>query len=315
MAIKTMKDFGRIGVLMGGPSAERPVSLRSAKAVCDSFQALGLDVVGIDVTTDDSAVNTALIRSHGIDCAFIALHGRYGEDGQIQQVLEDLHVPYTGSGVEASKRAMDKAVSQALFIGSGLAVPGYIIVDKDGYKLSDDITPPFALPWVVKPVRQGSSIGLSIIDNAAQLQEALRLAFETDDKALVQQYIPGRELTVAILDEEPLPIVEIVTTRKFYDYEAKYQRGFTNYIVPAQIDATTAGIVRKTALDAHRSLGCFGCSRVDIILSKDNVPYVLELNNIPGLTQTSLLPKAALCAGIGFSQLCVRMLSLAYEKK
>ena len=315
MAIKTIKDFGRIGVLMGGPSEERPISLKSAHAVCDSLKTMGCDVVGIDITTDDTAANAALIRSHAIDCAFIALHGRFGEDGQIQQILEDLRVPYTGSGVQASKRAMDKCASQDLFRSAGLAVPGYIVVDKNSYVPADGISVPFALPWVIKPARQGSSIGLSIIDAAAQLPRALLLAFETDDRALVQQYIEGRELTVAILDEKPLPIVEIVTTRKFFDYEAKYSQGFTEYIVPAQIDESTAAAVQKAALAAHRSLGCFGCSRVDVILSKDNIPYVLELNNIPGLTQTSLLPKAARCAGIDFNQLCVRMLSLAYEKK
>jgi D-alanine-D-alanine ligase len=315
MAIKTIKDFGRVGVLMGGPSEERPISLKSAHAVCDSLKTLGCDVVGIDITTDDTAANTALIRSHAIDCAFIALHGRFGEDGQIQQILEDLRVPYTGSGVLASQRAMDKCSSQELFRSAGLAVPGYIVVDRNAYVPSGEIPVPFALPWVIKPARQGSSIGLSIIEAAAQLPKALLLAFETDDKALVQQYIEGRELTVAILEEKPLPIVEIVTTRKFFDYEAKYKQGFTDYIVPAKIDDATAAVVQKTALAAHRALGCFGCSRVDFILSKDNIPYVLELNNIPGLTQTSLLPKAARCAGIDFSQLCVRMLSLAYEKK
>ncbi|MFA5100821.1 MAG: D-alanine--D-alanine ligase [Candidatus Omnitrophota bacterium] len=315
MAIKTMKEFGRIGVLMGGPSEERPISLKSAHAVYDSLRTLGCDVVGIDITTEDPAANMALIRSHGIDCAFIALHGRFGEDGQIQQVLEDLRVPYTGSGVEASKRAMDKAASLALFSSAGLAVAEYIVADRNVSGAAGEISVPFALPWVVKPVRQGSSIGLSIIDSSQQLGQALRLAFETDERALVQHYIEGRELTVAILDEKPLPIVEIVTTRKFFDYEAKYSQGFTDYIVPAQIGEATAAAVQRAALAAHRSLGCFGCSRVDVILSEDNIPYVLELNNIPGLTQTSLLPKAARCAGIDFSQLCVRMLSLAYEKK
>jgi D-alanine-D-alanine ligase len=315
MAMKTVKDFGRIGVLMGGPSEERPISLKSARAVCDSLRSLGLDVVEIDIATDDTSANMSLIRSQGIDCAFIALHGRYGEDGQIQQILEDLAVPYTGSGVEASKRAMDKAASQSLFSGAGLAVPGYVLVEKSGYDLSDEVPVPFPLPWVVKPVLQGSSIGLSIIDAAPRLREALLLAFETDQRALIQQYIPGRELTVAILDDKPLPIVEIVTTRKFFDYEAKYQKGFTDYIVPAQIDGAIAASVQKAALAAHRALGCSGCSRVDIILGTDDIPYVLELNNIPGLTQTSLLPKAARCAGIDFSELCIRMLSLAYEKK
>jgi D-alanine-D-alanine ligase len=310
MAIKKADNnskFGRIGVLMGGPSEERSVSLRSANAVCESLKALELDVVGIDIATDDAEVNKELIRSQRIDCAFIALHGRFGEDGGIQQVLQDLNIPYTGSGVEASKRAMDKVVSQS--------VPDYLSVDRQLYDKGDDIQVDFPLPWVIKPSRQGSSIGLSIIDDPQQLAKAMSLAFQTDDTALVQQYIPGRELTVGILSDQPLPIVEIVTTRKFFDYEAKYQSGFTEYKVPAHLDKTVAAAVQETALAAHRSLGCSGCSRVDIILSNKNVPYILELNNIPGLTQTSLLPKAARCAGIDFSQLCLRMLSCAYEKK
>jgi D-alanine-D-alanine ligase len=316
MAVNAMKkDFGRIGVLMGGPSAERPISLRSANAVCQSLTDLGLDVVGIDIVTDDVDSNKALIRSAGIDCAFIALHGRFGEDGQVQQILEDLHIRYTGSGVEASKRAMDKISSQTLFRNAGLAVPDWISVKRSLFEQAADVPVQFPLPWVIKPARQGSSIGLSIIESSSGLREALRLAFETDDIALVQQYIPGRELTVSILDDEPLPIVEIVTTRKFFDYEAKYQQGFTEYIVPAQIDEATAAIVQRAALASHRALGCSGCSRVDIILDRKKTPYILELNNIPGLTQTSLLPKAARCAGIDFSQLCIRMLSLAYEKK
>ena len=318
MAIKTAdknSKFGRIGVLMGGPSEERPISLRSANAVCESLKALKLDVVGIDIATDDAQANTALIRSQGIDCAFIALHGRFGEDGGIQQVLQDLNIPYTGSGVEASKRAMDKVVSQSVFRDAGLAVPDYLSVDRQLFDKGDDIPVHFDLPWVIKPSRQGSSIGLSIIDDPQQLRKALSLAFETDDTALVQQYIQGRELTVGILSDQPLPIVEIVTTRKFFDYEAKYENGFTEYIVPAQLDKAIAVSVQETALAAYRSLGCSGCSRVDIILSDKNVPYVLELNNIPGLTQTSLLPKAARCAGIDFSQLCLRMLSCAYAKK
>jgi D-alanine-D-alanine ligase len=210
---------------------------------------------------------------------------------------------------------MDKVVSQHVFREAGLHVPEYVTAARHEYGRDAAVNIPFALPWVVKPSRQGSSIGLSIIDDASQLRDALRLAWETDDIALVQQYIPGRELTVAILDGLPLPIIEIVTKRKFFDYEAKYQKGFTDYIVPAAVDAKTAASVQEAAAAAHRALGCSGYSRVDIILSHEGIPYVLELNNIPGLTQTSLLPKAALCAGIDFNQLCIRMLRSVYEKK
>jgi D-alanine-D-alanine ligase len=307
--------FGKVGVLMGGPSEERSISLRSANAVFSNLKDIGVDAVEIDIKTDDVTANLALIKSSGIDCAFVVLHGRFGEDGQIQQILEDLRIPYTGSGVAASQNSMDKVVSQQIFRNAGLSVPDYIAVKQGEFRKATQDSVHFSLPWVIKPSRQGSSIGLSIIDDAAQLCEALQLAFETDDTALIQQYIPGRELTVAILGDEALPIIEIVTTKKFFDYEAKYQKGFTEYIVPAKLDEKTAEAVRKTALTAHRSLGCCGYSRVDIMLSNDSVPYVLELNNIPGLTQTSLLPKAAKCAGIDFSQLCIRMLSSIYEKK
>jgi len=312
--LETKSSFGKIGVLMGGPSEERPVSLRSAAAVCESLQKQGLDVVALDITTDDAAVNAALLRSSMIDCAFVALHGRFGEDGQIQQILEDLHIPYTGSGVEASKRAMDKVISQGIFRKEGLNVPEYISVCRDVFESPLVVNIPFSPPWVVKPSRQGSSIGLSIIDGPEGLHDALQLAFETDDTAVIQRYIAGRELTVAILEDKPLPVIEIVTSNKFFDYEAKYQKGFTDYIVPAALDGHTASNMQAAAIAAHRALGCSGYSRVDIILGRDGVAYILEVNNIPGLTQTSLLPKAALCAGIDFDQLCLRMLHSIYEK-
>ncbi|HOU35810.1 MAG TPA: D-alanine--D-alanine ligase [Candidatus Omnitrophota bacterium] len=315
MTYPIKSGFGKVGVLMGGPSEERQISLRSAAAVCESLKQQGLDVVPLDITTDDAVSNAALIRSSMIDCAFVVLHGRFGEDGTIQQILEDLQIPYTGSGVEASRRAMDKVVSQEMFLRAGLRVPEYVNVSRSAFERGAVVKVPFALPWVVKPSRQGSSIGLSIIDSPDGLGAAIRLALETDDTAVVQQYIRGRELTVAILEGKPLPVIEIVTTRRFFDYEAKYQNGFTKYIAPALLDATAASLVQEAAIAAHRALGCTGYSRVDIILGEDRVPYILELNNIPGLTQTSLLPKAARCAGIDFNQLCIRMLGSIYEKK
>ncbi|MCU0650813.1 MAG: D-alanine--D-alanine ligase [Candidatus Omnitrophica bacterium] len=307
-------NFGRIGVLMGGPSAERPISLKSANAVYESLKSKDCDVVKIDIFTDDIEQNKRLLRSSGIDCAFIALHGRFGEDGQIQQILQDLGIPYTGSGVKASSLAMDKVMSLALFKKAGLDIPEYISVKRQRFECSGSPEIDFPLPWVVKPSRQGSSIGLSIIDSADALDQALAVAFETDGTAIVQQFVGGRELTVGVLDGEPLPVVEIVTTRKFFDYEAKYQSGFTTYEVPAKLNASDAIAVQKAGVCAHKALGCSGCTRVDVILS-GGIPFVLELNNIPGLTEKSLLPKAAICAGIDFSQLCLRMLSSAYEKK
>lgn len=311
------KSFGKIGVLMGGPSAERPISLKSGSAVYEVLKNSGLDAVNIDITTDDPAAVKSLLMSSRIDCAFIALHGKFGEDGQIQSILEDLKIPYTGSGVEASKRAMDKIVSQELFRDAGLVVPEYSVIEKSLFSSGrSEVKPPdFPLPWVVKPARQGSSIGLSVIDNVARMHTALDLAFETDDKVIVQKYVNGRELTVAILDDKPLPVIEITTTNRFFDYEAKYEKGFTEYIVPAKMDHDAGSAVQSAALTAHRALGCSGCSRVDIILDGSSLPYVLELNSIPGLTATSLLPKAAKCAGIDFAHLCVKLLRLAYEKK
>lgn len=315
IAMKAKTGFGKIGVLMGGPSRERDISLRSAAAVCESLKRQGLDVVPLDITTDDFAANAALIRQNEIDCAFVALHGRFGEDGQIQKILEDMRIPYTGSGVEASRRAMDKVASQNVFRRAGLSVPAYVGIERASYERNAGADIPFPLPWVVKPCREGSSIGLSVIESSGGLRRALELAFESGDTVMVQQYIRGRELTVAILDGRPLPVIEIVTTRKFFDYEAKYQNGFTDYIVPAALDERIASRVQEAAVSAHRALGCSGYSRVDIILAFEGIPYILELNNIPGLTQTSLLPKAARCAGIDFDRLCITMLRSIYEKK
>jgi len=167
---------------------------------------------------------------------------------------------------------------------------------------------------VVKPATHGSSVGLSIVDRKQDFPAAVDLAFSFDDKIIVEQYIRGRELTVGILDDKALPVIEIIPKKRFFDYEAKYQHGLTDYIVPAELDALVVENLRKKALSAHKALGCFGCSRVDIILAEGNIPFVLEVNTIPGLTETSLLPKAAKVAGIGFPQLCVKLIQLAYEK-
>lgn len=311
MIRKTLKK--RIGVLMGGPSTERDVSLKSGKAVIEALKQRGIDVVGIDITTGDINENINLLKSYKMNCAFIALHGHFGEDGQVQAILESLNIPYTGSGSLASKLAMDKVISRKILQIYGLHTPRYTVINKTAPALPYSIDG-FGFPLVVKPAGHGSSIGLSIIDKREDLGNALGEAFKYDDTVIIEQYIQGRELTVGILDDKALPVIEIVPKKRFFDYEAKYQQGMTDYLVPADLDGITAKKVQELACKVHRALGCFGCSRVDIILSNANVAFVLELNSIPGLTPTSLLPKAAGFAGIDFGSLCLKLIDLAYEK-
>ncbi len=306
--------YGRIGVFMGGPSTEREISLKSGKAVYEHLRNAGFEAVAIDVTTDDRQQNIDLIRARHIQCAFLALHGRFGEDGQVQGILDALRIPYTGPGASASKLAMDKIASRRIFERHGLDVPRYKVLDEASYGGDCLSGVDFSLPVVVKPASHGSSIGLSIVDDLGSLKKAIETAFRYDRRVILEEYIHGREVTVGILDQDPLPVIEIVPKKKFFDYEAKYKPGMTEYVVPAQLDEETARKTQAAALSAYRLLGCVGCSRVDIILAGGQRPFVLEINTIPGLTATSLLPKAAMVVGIDFTQLCLRLLDLAYEK-
>jgi D-alanine-D-alanine ligase len=232
----------------------------------------------------------------------------------MQGILEILKIPYTGSGVEASRLAMDKIASRRIFGAAGLSIPRYKAIDKTRYNRDSKVYNNLRLPLVVKPATQGSSIGLSIIDRYEYLDKAVDLAFSFDKKIIIEEYIRGREMTVGILDGRPLPVIEIIPKKAFFDFEAKYQPGLATYIVPAQLEERVARKIKRAALSAHKLLGCFGCSRVDMILNKEGLPVVLELNSIPGLTETSLLPKAAKSEGIGFNELCLRLIKLAYEK-
>jgi D-alanine-D-alanine ligase len=305
--------IGRIGVLMGGPSSEREISLKSGKAIYQSLIKAGVDAVIIDITTSDIEDNICLIKSHAIDCAFIALHGFFGEDGQIQSILDRLLIPYTGSGKSASRLAMDKVASRKIIAARGLHVPEYKVVKK--YAKSEDLLREidFNLPWVIKPIGHGSSVGLSIIDKKEDLARALKTAFEYDD-ALIEEYIKGRELTVGIIEDTALAVIEVVPRNRLFDYQAKYTPGMTDYIVPAKLPDNITKMTQDAALLVHKLLGCSGCSRVDMILDSKGMLFILELNSIPGFTETSLLPKAAVIAGIEFSELCFRLIRLAYEK-
>lgn len=312
--LNTQYNFGRIGVLMGGPSTEREISMKSGKAVYEALKDSGFDAVAIDIKTDDIESNKEAIKNYGLKCAFIALHGRFGEDGQIQHILEGLKIPYTGSGVRASRLAMDKIASRKIFVAAGLTVPRYDVLERPvlnkDFKISADLN----LPLVVKPATHGSSIGLSIVGNKQGLKEGIESAFAFDNRVIIEEYIKGREMTVGILGETALPVIEIIPKNMFFDFEAKYHPGLTEYVVPAELEEDLAQKVKEAALAAHRLLGCYGCSRVDMILGKDNQVFVLEVNTIPGLTATSLLPKAAKSAGIEFKELCYRLIKFAHEK-
>ena len=315
MAIKHFKgNYGKVGVLMGGPSSERNISLKSGKAVYEALRSGGMDALAIDLKTDDLKKTKKVIKDSKIDVAFIALHGRFGEDGQVQRVLEDLGVPYTGSGVAASWLALDKILSRRLFQIYELHVPAYQVYYRCGLDKERILKERPAFPVVVKPATHGSSIGLSIVDNMKDFLKALEKAFALDERVVVEKYLSGREMTVGIVGNTALPVVEIIPARKFFDSEAKYKSGDTRYVVPARLNKKDREMVQEAAARAYRSLGCCGFGRVDIILSAGKA-FILEINSIPGFTPTSLLPKAARAAGVEFVELCKRLLKLAYEKE
>ena len=286
-----MSDILRIAVLMGGTSAEREISLKSGVAVSRALRELGHDVVDIDAGKD---LCTRLMKET-VELAFIALHGGSGEDGSVQGMLEVMGMPYTGSGVRASAMAMDKLVSKALFERAGLNVPEFEVITGTDQALSLD------LPVVVKPVNEGSSIGVSIVREPAELEPALDAALRYG-YALVESYLQGKEIQIGVLGDRALGGVEVRPSKEFYDYEAKYTAGMTEYILPPELDKESYGRAMEAGLKAHMALGCSGATRVDLI-EVDGEFYALEVNTIPGMTETSLLPKIAGLAGLDFKAL------------
>jgi D-alanine-D-alanine ligase len=294
----------RIAVLLGGFSSEREVSLRSGAAVVKALRALGHDVREIDVRDE----RIADLDRDPPEIAFIALHGRFGEDGGVQALLQGKGIPYTGSGVEASRVAMDKVAAKARFVRAGVPVaPDVLVREAEGLEAATRAALAFGLPAVVKPVAEGSSVGVTIHREAGTLEAGLAEAFRHGGAALVERFVAGRELTVGILEDRALPVVELKPARAFFDYEAKYQDDRTMYVVDPPLEASARERVQGAGLAAHRALGCEGFSRVDVMLSERGEPCVLEVNTIPGLTERSLLPKAARAAGIGFGELCERI--------
>ena len=297
--------MSRVAVLLGGLSSEREVSLRTGRAVCDALRSLGHQVLEIDAGRDVAQ----RLADAAPDAAFIALHGRYGEDGCIQGVLEVLGIPYTGSGVLASALAMDKAVSKQLFTQAGLSVPPGIddvVANLRGRPLSSLGLAP---PVVVKPRYEGSSVGVSIVHEEAGLEAALDKAGACGPHVLVERFVKGREMCVGVLEGKAMGTIEIVPAHGFYDYEAKYQRDDTKYLFPAALDAATSGAAHDIAARAHVALGCRGVTRADLLIPDHGTPVLLEINTLPGMTATSLIPKIAAGLGMSFADLCDALLS------
>jgi len=293
----------KIGVLGGGVSGERDVSLVSSKAAYEALLRCGMNAVWVDVVSDDKEQLKRLLSEQGIEYAFIVLHGEFGEDGRIQKILEEIGIPYNGSSPESSYAAMDKIVSKEIFVKYGVPTAAYRVC----LKPTDMVDMHY--PLVVKPFFSGSSLGVSIVRDKEGLPVALSEALKYNGhKALVEDYIDGRELTVGILQDQPLEVVEIAPRKGFYDFENKYGNDLTDFLAPAPLDAAMRAHIRTLALNAHKALGCRNFSRVDFRLNSKNEAYVLEVNSIPGLTSHSLLPLSAKCCGITFDQLILKMI-------
>lgn len=296
--------FGKVAVLMGGWSAERAVSLNSGQAVLNALLRSGVDAQGLDVQRE--TIMRELINGQ-FDRAFIILHGRGGEDGVMQGALEVLGLPYTGSGVMASALAMDKLRSKQLLEGAGIPTPPYLVLAEDFDP--DYVVATLGLPLMVKPALEGSSIGMSKVVETEDLAAAWQQATAFKGDVLVERWIEGREYTVAILGDTPLPAICLETPRDFYDYEAKYQASDTRYLCPCGLDTEEEQRLQRLALAAFKALGAGGWGRVDIMCTQDGTPYVIELNTVPGMTDHSLVPMAAKAAGIGFDELVLRILA------
>ena len=298
----------KIAVLMGGPGSERDVSLATGRGVSKALRSLGADVVDVDIRDE----NFPLPKD--VDLAFITIHGTFGEDGQLQKILEDRGIPYTGDGVEGSRTAFDKILSKEKFQRHSVVTPKWEVVEV-GQR------PEIPVPLVVKPSRQGSTVGVVIVKNQSELESAMKEAGKYDRKLLVEKFVSGRELTIGILGDQALPILEIIPKGGFYDFNTKYpflnpQAGASaEHVCPAKIDPAKTKKIQELALQAFCALGLVVYGRVDVLLSGAGDPFVLEVNTIPGMTETSLLPEAAAAAGINYIDLCLRIIELSRARR
>ncbi len=302
-------DFGKVAVLMGGPSAEREVSLNGGRAVLAALGRQGVDAHGVDAGADVLRV----LDAGRFDRAFIMLHGPWGEDGVIQGALEVLGLPYTGSGVLASALGMDKLRSKQLFAANGIPTAPFLELapgmDPEG------VIAQLGAPLAIKPNRQGSSVGVSKVFDPPALATAWTEALRYDASVLAERWVSGREITATVLDGEVLPLIHIETPRGFYDYEAKYHADDTRYICPADLPAEAAAVVRGLARRVFGALDCHGWGRVDFIVDEDDQPCVLEINTVPGMTDHSLAPMAARAAGLSFDELVLRILATSLNRR
>lgn len=303
-------DQLNIAVLMGGPGSERDVSLSSGRAVLEALKEEGLNAYGLEVDAVDPEI------PEKTDLVFNVIHGTYGEDGGLQQYLEAKGIPYTGAGAKSSELAFDKVEAKKRFVEAGVPTPKSEIISTLGEKVEPSFQPPF----VVKPPREGSSVGVRIVKSAEEAPAALEEAARYGDEILVEQFVEGRELTVAVIDGKAFPVVEIIPEGGWYDMKTKYPQLYggeptTQYFCPAQLSKEETAVVQKAAVEAYRSLGIEIYARVDVLLDSNGNPYVLEANTIPGMTASSLLPKSAAEAGIPFGALCRMIADLSYGEK
>jgi len=298
----------KIAVLMGGPGSEREVSLATGRGVAKALRSLGAEVIEIDVRNEDFEL------PNDVDLAFITIHGTFGEDGQIQKILERRGIAYTGEGVTTSEIAFDKTRTKERFLEHGVTTPPWEVIHAGE-------RPTIPLPIVVKPPRQGSTVGVVIVKNENELESAINEASKYDCELLIEKFVSGRELTIGVLGDQALPILEIIPKGGFYDFNNKYPflnpqaGGGAEHVCPANIDAKKTKEIQELALRAFRAAGLQVYARVDAILSETGQPFILEINNIPGMTETSLLPEAAAAVGISYTDLCARIIALSRPRK
>lgn len=295
-----------VAVVMGGPSAEREVSLNTGAAIANALREYGYTNV-VEIDLDPRNFGKQLAESKA-EVVFNAVHGLYGEDGRLQTLLEIREMPYTGSGMIASVSCMDKVITKRVLRDAGISTPACLIVNKKESGIKEKIMQRFSLPVVIKPASQGSSIGVEIVKEENQLDEALANAFKYSRDILVEEFIGGKELTVSMMQKDgevvALPVIHIAPHSGMYDYHSKYTKGATEYICPADLDEETTKKVQEISKQAYEVLGCSGVARADVMLDEEGNGYVLEINTVPGMTATSLVPKAAAAAGISFPELC-----------
>lgn len=310
-------NFKKIVVLMGGPSSEAEISRLTGTAILNALQEKGYNAVGMEFVPKTLVED---IKESGCDIVFNAVHGKYGEDGRIAAVLEMIDMPYTSCSVLSSAITMDKVASKHLFRSTGISTPNCLIYRKTDTdrNLVEEIANKFSMPVVVKAASQGSSIGVEIVEKKEDLQKAIDACFEYDDAILVEEFIKGRELSIPVYgnkEKKALPIIEITTNSGRYDYKSKYTKGESFHIIPAPLSEELTAKIQKLCIDACTVADCHGVVRVDVMLSEENIPYVLEINSVPGMTQTSLVPDAANHVGISFGELCEMILQMAIEEK